>query len=265
MKKTRCCIGAGCGRSLDRGYLLWVLSIAAYLMASNIFFYIFFPPAAFSKDSSLIYAETIGSVAASADTVNPDELAVEDALKKAVAKAAWTLLSKEELDAATLVLDDKIYSNAPRYIVNYRILSKEVMEGETPMAEGGVFIYNALIEANISSELLIKDLVEVGILHETAVKRVGVAIFNLRSHKVYESLKRGIAGFRGVKNVYYKSFAKDKIELVVEVAGGGETLKQGLMSIYMRGWKIEVAFASGWLSEDRIDIKFFPLRGEIIQ
>lgn len=222
----------------------------------------FVTPPAFSYNN-IIRVEVTGSIPASIDITKPDDMAIEDAFRKAVAKAVEAIVLQGELDTFTLTLDDKIYSNASRYILNYRILSKEIMEDEMSATEGGAPIYNVSIEADIAVGLLTKDLTSAGIIHEGETRKLIVTILDLRDYKGFELFKNNILKARGVKAIYYNSFVRDKIELTVETTGGAQALKQEIMSMDIKGWKTEAAIVSGWLSADRIDVKFFPLKGQI--
>jgi len=227
--------------------------------------YAIFPPRhAFSGEGNVMRIEAMGSVPVSVDTAKPDDLAIEDAFRRAVAKAVEAIVPKKEFYTLALILDDKIYNNAARYVLNYRVLSKEVMEDESPVAEGGIQVFNAYIEANISIDLLTKDLIEAGVLREVEVSEVGVTILNLRTYKDFDFLKKSIKGLKGVKDVHYRSFARDKVELVVKIGGDAEVLMEELMYIYMKEWIMETRIISGWFSPARIEIKLLPLKEEVI-
>ncbi len=225
----------------------------------------FISPLAFSHNNNIIRIEVMGSIPASIDTKKPDDMAIEDAFRKAVAKAVETIVPQGGLDTFTLILDNKIYSNASRYILNYRILSKEIMEDEISATEGGVTIYNVSIEADIALDLLIKDLTFAGIIHEGEIKKLVVTILNLRDYKGFELFRNNILRTKGVKAIHYNSFIRDRIEMTVETSGGAQALKQEIMVMDIKGWKIESAVASGWFSADRIDVRFFPMKGQINQ
>lgn len=219
---------------------------------------------AFSYNNT-IRIEVMGSIPVSIDTKKPDDMAVEDAFRKAIAKAVETIVPQGGLDTFTLILDDKIYSNAGRYILNYRILSKEIMEDEISAAEGGVVIYNVSIEADIAVDLLIKDLTFAGIVHEGETKTFAITILNLRNYKGFELFRNNILKAKGVKSIHYNSFIRDKIEMTVETSGGSQALKQEIMTMYIKDWKIEAAVASGWFSADRIEVRFSPVEGQVKQ
>lgn len=225
----------------------------------------FISPLAFSHNNNIIRIEVMGSIPASIDTKKPDDMAIEDAFRKAVAKVVETIVPQGGLDTFTLILDDKIYSNASRYILNYRILSKEIMEDEISATEGGVTIYNVSIEADIAVDLLIKDLTFAGIIHEGEIKKLVVTILNLRDYKGFELFRNNILRTKGVKAIHYNSFIRDRIEMTVETSGGAQALKQEIMVMDIKDWKIEAAVASGWFSADRIEVKFFPMKGQINQ
>jgi len=80
----------------------------------------------------------------------------------------------------------------------------------------------------------------------------------------FEVLKKSIKGLKGVKDVHYRSFARDKVELVVKIGGDAEVLMEELMYIYMKEWIMETRIISGWFSPDRIEIKLLPLKEEVI-
>lgn len=215
--------------------------------------------------NNTIRIEVMGSVTAFIDTKKPDDMAIEDAFRKAVAKAVETIVPQGKLDTLTLILDDKIYSNAGRYILNYRILSKEIMEDEISSAEGGVTIYNVSIEADIAVDLLIKDLTFAGIVHEGETKTFAITILNLRNYKGFELFRNNILKAKGVKTIHYNSFSRDRIEMTVESSEGAQALKQEIMNMDIKDWKIEAAVASGWFSADRIEVRFFPVEGQVKQ
>ena len=124
----------------------------------------------FADEKNVLRVEAMGSASVSLTTTQLDNLVVDDAFRRAVAKAVEALVPREELDKISLMLEDKIYSNAARYILNYRVISKEMIADDIPLAEGGVPIYNVLIEADISMDLLTKDLIAAGVLSEAEVK-----------------------------------------------------------------------------------------------
>lgn len=232
----------------------------AYILLLVVFF---LPSPASCQKGKIIHIEAMGSVAVSENIADADNLAVEDAFKRAVAKVAETIIPNGELDAMFPVLDDKIYSNASRYILNYRLLSKEIMEDEVSLAEGGVPIYNAYIEADIDVDLLTKDLIGAGIIREGEARTIAVALLNLRNYKVFELFRGSLAKAAGVKNIRYNSFARDKIELTVETTGGVHALQQEIMAMDMKDWTIEVSVVSGWFSAERMEVRFFPMKGQV--
>ena len=233
---------------------------------------VFSLPSIALSQSSIMHTEAMGTVAITENTADADRLALEDAFKRAVAKGVESIVPKGELDKWALILDDKIYSNAARYILNYRILSKEIMEDESPVIDGGVGIYNAYIEADIAVELLTKDLTSAGIIQEGEVKRISIILLDFSNYKAFEFFKSNISKARGVKKLYYISFARDKIELAVEASVGAHALQQEIMAMdmnpvrdkslsWMKEWKIEASVVAGWFASDRIEIRFFQLKG----
>ncbi|MBI3398197.1 MAG: hypothetical protein HY265_03895 [Deltaproteobacteria bacterium] len=237
----------------------------AFIVCFCIFYFysLIFSPLSYAySNNNILRIEVMGSIPVSLDTSEPDSLALDDAFRKAVAKTVETVVPKGELDAATLILDDKVYSNASRYILNYRILSKDIMEDESSGAEGGIAVYTVAIEADIAVKLLTKDLIAAGILHEAEAKKILVSILGLRNYKVFELFRRDLKGLKGVEHIYYHSFARDKIELFVEMAGDAQKLKQEITAmipingIYAAAWKIDASIAQGWFSAEKIEIRF---------
>ena len=218
----------------------------------------FFIASVFADEKNVLRVEAMGSASVSLTTTQLDNLVVDDAFRRAVAKAVEALVPREELDKISLMLEDKIYSNAARYILNYRVISKEMIADDIPLAEGGVPIYNVLIEADISMDLLTKDLVAAGILSEAEVKKVAITLLNLSNYKTFELFKKNLRGLKGVKDVRYNSFSRGKIELFVDVAGGSQILKEGVLAMDIKGWRKEIIVISGWFSTDKIEIKFVP-------
>lgn len=237
----------------SRSYKSYMLLLVVFLI----------PCLVFSHNNNIARIEVMGSIPASLDTTKPDDLAMDDAFRKAVVKAAEAIVPQKELDVFALVLDDKIYSNASRYILNYRILAKEIMEDEVSAAEGGAPIYNVSIEAEVAVDLLTKDLISAGVIHEGETRKVMLTILNLRDYKGFELFKNSILKIAGVKEIHYNSFVRDRIELTVETSGGMQALKQEIMAMYVKDWKIEVSVAPGWFFADRIDVKFFPVKGQV--
>lgn len=218
----------------------------------------FFIASVFADEKNVLRVEAIGSASVSLTTTQLDNLVVDDAFRRAVAKAVEALVPREELDKTTLMLEDKIYINAARYILNYRVISKEMIADDIPLAEGGVPIYNVLIEADISMDLLTKDLIAAGVLSEAEVKKVAVILLNVNQYKTFELFRKNLRGLKGVKDIHYRSFSRGKIELLVDVAGGAQILKEGILGMEMKGWGKEVIVVSGWFTTDRIEIKFVP-------
>ncbi|HAS16493.1 MAG: hypothetical protein A3F88_09780 [Deltaproteobacteria bacterium RIFCSPLOWO2_12_FULL_42_16] len=212
----------------------------------------------FADEKNVLRVEAMGSASVSLTTTQLDNLVVDDAFRRAVAKAVEALVPREELDKISLMLEDKIYSNAARYILNYRVISKEMIADDIPLAEGGVPIYNVLIEADISMDLLTKDLIAAGVLSEAEVKKVAVILLNVNQYKTFELFRKNLRGLKGVKDIHYRSFSRGKIELLVDVAGGAQILKEGILGMEMKGWGKEVIVVSGWFTTDRIEIKFVP-------
>lgn len=228
--------------------------------ACCLFFTIFISSPAFSNN--IIRIEVMGSVPASMDTAKPDDLAIEDAFRKAVVKATERIVPQKELDGSALVLDDKIYSNSSRYILNYRVLAKEIMEDEASASEGGVPIYNVSIEAEVAVDTLTKDLISAGIVHEGEARKITITILNLRDYKGFEIFKNNILKTAGTKGIAYNSFARERIDLAVETSRGMEALKQEIMAMDIKDWKIDVSVESGWFSGDRIEVKFYETKGQ---
>ena len=218
----------------------------------------FFIASVFADEKNVLRVEAMGSASVSLTTTQLDNLVVDDAFRRAVAKAVEALVPREELDKISLMLEDKIYSNAARYILNYRVISKEMIADDIPLAEGGVPIYNVLIEADISMDLLTKDLIAAGVLSEAEVKKVAVILLNVNQYKTFELFRKNLRGLKGVKDIHYRSFSRGKIELLVDVAGGAQILKEGILGMEMKGWGKEVIVVSGWFTTDRIEIKFIP-------
>jgi len=218
----------------------------------------FFIASVFADEKNVLRVEAMGSASVSLTTTQLDNLVVDDAFRRAVAKAVEALVPREELDKISLMLEDKIYSNAARYILNYRVISKEMIADDIPLAEGGVPIYNVLIEADISMDLLTKDLIAAGVLSEAEVKKVAVILLNVNQYKTFELFRKNLRGLKGVKDIHYRSFSRGKIELLVDVAGGAQILKEGILGMEMKGWGKEVIVVSGWFTTDRIEIKFVP-------
>src|SRR3989338_10620177 len=226
---------------------------------------LFFLPSLALSQGSIMHTEALGTIAITENTADADRLALEDAFKRAVAKGVESIVPKGELDKWALILDDTIYNNAARYILNYRILSKEIMEDESPVTEGGVAIYNAYIEADIAVELLTKDLTSAGVIQEGEVKRISITLLNFRNYKAFEFLKSNIFKARGVKKLHYISFTRDRIELAVEASVGAYALHQEIMDMNMKEGKIEAAVVAGWLASDKIEIRFFPIKRQVNQ
>jgi len=218
----------------------------------------FFIASVFADEKNVLRVEAMGSASVSLTTTQLDNLVVDDAFRRAVAKAVEALVPREELDKISLMLEDKIYSNAARYILNYRVISKEMIADDIPLAEGGVPIYNVLIEADISMDLLTKDLIAAGVLSEAEVKKVAVILLNVNQYKTFELFRKNLRGLKGVKDIHYRSFSRGKIELLVDVAVGAQILKEGILGMEMKGWGKEVIVVSGWFTTDRIEIKFVP-------
>ena len=241
-------------------------SASGILFFASCFYSVFFLPSlAFSLDSNVMHTEALGTIAITENTADADRLALEDAFKRAVAKGVESIVPKGELDKWALILDDTIYNNAARYILNYRILSKEIMEDESPVTEGGIAIYNAYIEADIAVELLTKDITSAGIIQEGEVKRISITLLNFRNYKAFEFLKSNIFKARGVKKLHYISFARDKIELAVEASVGAYALQQEITDVGIKEGKIEAAVVAGWLASDKIEIRFFPIKRQVNQ
>ncbi|MBI5327286.1 MAG: hypothetical protein HZB80_03195 [Deltaproteobacteria bacterium] len=242
------------------------LSVIGYQLSTiSLLFTVFLPSPALSHNSGVVHIEAMGSAAIYENTANADILAMDDAFKRAVAKVVEAIVAEEEMDKLALILEDKIYSNAARYILNYRILSKEIMEDEDSAAEGDVPIHSAYIEADISVALLTKDLTAAGIIREGELRSIAITILNLSDYKTFEFFKRNILKAKGVKEVYYISFAKDKAVLAVETSSGVQALKQEIMAVDVKEWKTEVSVVSGIFAPDRIEIRFFPLKGQVSQ
>ncbi|MBI5048227.1 MAG: hypothetical protein HZB54_04710 [Deltaproteobacteria bacterium] len=244
-----------------------MLKTVVYSLVSGVLslIIVFFIPSLALSQSSIMHIEAMGSIAIYENTADADMLAMEDAFKKAVTKAVEALVPEEELDKLVFILEDKIYNNTARYILNYRIISKEMMEDENPVTEGGVPVYSVYIEANIAVELLTKDLITAGIIQEGEVRKIAITMLNLRNYKVFEFFRSNILKARGVKRVYYISFARDKIGLVVETSLEVQALKQEIMAIDVKEWKIEASIVSGIFISDRIEVRFFPLKGQVSQ
>lgn len=219
---------------------------------------LFFASHVFADEKNVLRVEAIGSVSVSSTTTQLDNLVVDDAFRRAVTKAVEALIPREELDKISLMLEDRIYINAARYILNYRVISKEMIADDIPLAEGGVPIYNVLIEADISMDLLTKDLIAAGVLSEAEVKKVAITLLNLSNYKTFELFKKNLRGLKGVKDVHYGSFSRGKIELFVDVAGGAQILKEGVLAMDIKGWRKEIMVISGWFATDKIEIKFVP-------
>lgn len=222
-----------------------------------IFCYMFFPFPASSQNNKFVHIEVMGSTAVSLYTLKPDDIALEDGFRKAVTMVVETILTNVDVnsDSIILILDDKIYSNASRYISNYRIISEETMEDDLPITEGGVAIRNIFIEADIAIELLTADLVKTGIINEEGSSGIAVTMLNLRNYNVFEHFKKELQEASGVKEVHYNSFNRDRIELIVEMIGVAETLKERIAAIDIQGWKIDFLHTS----TDRIAIVFSPI------
>jgi hypothetical protein len=218
-----------------------------------------------ARDKNILRVESMGSIPVSTDTAEPDNLAIDDAFRRGVAKAVETIIPEGALDSIMLTLEEKIYSSARRYILNYRVISKEIIEDEIPMAEGGIPVYSISIEADIAMDLLIKDMTAAGILREGESKTITLNILNLRSYKAFEFFKKRLQTLRGVKEIRYNLFARNKIVLTLEITKDIKSLADEIMSMDISGLEKEVSATSGWFSAEKIEVKFILPHEEAIQ
>ncbi|MBI2400708.1 MAG: hypothetical protein HYV23_06600 [Deltaproteobacteria bacterium] len=117
---------------------------------------LFLPSISRSEDS--ITTDSIGTSPISDNASLARDLAIADALRKAVEQAVGTLVAADTLVENFQVIDDSVYTNSQGYIRNYSIIS------EARSAE----IYEVRVKAVVATGDLSGDLSAMGLLQKKA-------------------------------------------------------------------------------------------------
>lgn len=112
-----------------------------------------FPFAAYAQESIVIKAEGIGDIVAGGEGRARD-VAIEDALRKAVEQAVGTFIQSETVVRNAMLINDEIIARSKGYIRKYAVIG-ESSDGQ---------VYKVTVEAHVSSDKLQDDLAAIGLL-----------------------------------------------------------------------------------------------------
>lgn len=187
------------------------------------------------------YVEVTGKASIDGNKALAKDMALADALRRAVEEVIRGIVPIERIDTQTI--HEKIYKNAMVYILHYRINSEEeVVEGD------GTLSYSVSIGAMVDKDLLKKALLTMGIIEEVGgVRAIRLTIHGVGDYRDFEEIRKAIGRVKGVKDISYKSFSKGRIELTLEVIGDIGSIKD---SLDLKGMECEVV-----VSQEGIDIK----------
>ncbi len=112
-----------------------------------------FPFPAYSRDITTIKSYGVGTVISGGESRARD-IAIEDALRRAVEQAVGTFISSESLVRNAVLVNDSIYSHSRGYVKGYTIL-QEFVDGD---------LYRVTLETRVSVSGIQNDLEAVGLL-----------------------------------------------------------------------------------------------------
>ena len=134
---------------------------------------VFLPFFSYSQDFIIVNSEGVGDIAGNAES-HARDVAIEDALRRAVEQAVGTFISSETVVQKSVLINDSIYAQANGYIKEYSILS-EISDGKT---------YRVLLESNVSKIKIQDDLQAIGLLMNRKHKpRIMVIIPEYHIHR----------------------------------------------------------------------------------
>lgn len=211
-------------------------------------FFILQSPNLLAQPLGSSYVEVTGKASIDGNRALAKDMALEDALRRAVEEVTRGMVPIERVDTQTI--HDKIYSNVRIYILHYKINSEEVV-----VETDGTVFYSVSIGAMVDKDLLKKALLTMGIIEEGGkVRAIRLTIHGVNDYRDFEEIRKAIGRVKGVKEISYKSFSKGRIELTLEVIGDIESIKD---SLDLKGMEIDTI-----VSQEGIDIKVLGKRGQ---
>ncbi|GAB6160947.1 hypothetical protein JCM12298_01060 [Desulfothermus naphthae] len=115
---------------------------------------VFFPIFSYSQDFITVNSEGVGDIIIEKAESRARDVAIEDALRRAVEKAIGTFINSETIVKNSVLISDSIYTQARGYIKEYTILN-EVSDGN---------LYRVSIESHVSKIKIQDDLEALGLL-----------------------------------------------------------------------------------------------------
>lgn len=233
-------------RSWVMGYRLWMIVFFLLPITYHL------SPASFASEHIQIEAYSILQVV-DGNAAQAKEMAFHDALRNAVEDAIKGKAFEIDIEKNRKILNDKIFSNASAYILNYRILTEELTEEALEGEAKPVTFYTVFLEVSIAKNILKNDLLKFGIIKSTEgeEKTINLILADIFNYKDFSQLKNVLENLKGVKDVFYMTFAHGKIKLAIVSATDVHTIKQELISKDFDGFKIEAASSS----DDALDLK----------
>jgi hypothetical protein len=121
-------------------------------------------------------------------TVPTLEMAIQDALRKAIRDRVRELISPQMEALHHDVLEEELYSRADRYILSYRVLEKDAQ------AEG----YLALLEIVMDTQAVRAELETLGVLTRehgmSPVQQITVVVTGVDTYATYRAIESALAG-----------------------------------------------------------------------
>ncbi|MBI5892893.1 MAG: hypothetical protein HZB79_04455 [Deltaproteobacteria bacterium] len=233
-------------RSWIMGHRLWMIVFFLLPITYHL------SPDSFASEHIQIEAYSILQVV-DGNAAQAKEMAFHDALRNAVEDAIKGKAFEIDIEKNRKILNDKIFSNASAYILNYRILTEELTEEAVEGEVKPVTFYTVFLEVSIAKNILKNDLLKFGIIKaaEGEEKTINLILADIFNYKDFSQLKNVLENLKGVKDVFYMTFAHGKIKLAIVSATNVNTIKQELISKDFDGFKIEAASSS----DDTLDLK----------
>ncbi|MCK5681258.1 hypothetical protein KAI46_10665 [bacterium] len=112
-----------------------------------------FPVLSFSQDNIIVNSEGVSSIIAG-NEIRARDIAIEDALRRAVEQALGTFISSEAIVENSVLISKSIYCQSRGYVKKYTVL-KEVSDAD---------LYRVTLESEVSTTKIHDDLAAIGLL-----------------------------------------------------------------------------------------------------
>ena len=187
------------------------------------------------------------------------EASLKDAFKNAVKQIIENGTFNVDFARHQNILEDKIYSDASAYISNFRIITEEMVQETVEGLEKPLTFYKVSVEISIAVSILHNDLKKLGLIinAEGSEKSVTLTITDIYDYSDFIKLKNFLKELKGVKEIFYRTFARGRIIIGIKTSYDTSALKDTITSKELDGLKVEATDVSGDIINLKI-IKHVP-------